>query len=133
MDSKYSSLAVVAFLFSLSICSSRVAYASPALDPCSLLTQAQVSAALGGTVEAPQRVVPTLCQWSTPKQPNSINTKKVIVTISSERAFGFAKAPVVNHTKAVPANGVGDGPRRYVRFWSYLSRRTIRIAVIWKH
>jgi hypothetical protein len=108
MDSKYSALAVVAFLFSLSICSSHVASASPALDPCSLLTQAQVSAALGATVEAPQRVAPTLCQWSTLKQPNSINIKKAIVSISSERAFGFAKAPVASHTKAVPANGVGD-------------------------
>jgi hypothetical protein len=50
MESKYSSVAAVAFLGSLSICSSRGAYAAPGPDPCSLLTQTQVSAALGTTV-----------------------------------------------------------------------------------
>ncbi|MGB8323364.1 MAG: hypothetical protein WCE52_10430, partial [Candidatus Acidiferrum sp.] len=95
MDSKYSSLAATAFLFSLSICTSRGAYAAPAPDPCSLLTQAQVSAALSTPVEAPQQVAPKLCQWSTPKQPNPANARTVILTISSERAFGFAKTPVV--------------------------------------
>jgi hypothetical protein len=108
MDSKYSFLAAVAILFSLSICSSRGAYGAPAPDPCSLLTQAQVSAALGTTVEAPQHVAPKLCQWSTPKQPNPVNARMVILTISSERAFGFAMTPVVSSTKAVPASGVGD-------------------------
>ena len=108
MDSKYCSLAAVAFLFSLNICTSRGAYAAPAPDPCSLLTLAQVSAALGTPVEAPQQVAPELCQWSTPKQPNPANARTVILTISSERAFGFAKTPVVSSTKAVPASGIGD-------------------------
>jgi hypothetical protein len=70
MESKYSSVVAVAFLCGLSICSSRGAYAAPGTDPCSLLTQAQVSAALSTTVEAPQHVAPTLCQWSAPNQPN---------------------------------------------------------------
>ncbi|MGB8322522.1 MAG: hypothetical protein WCE52_06140, partial [Candidatus Acidiferrum sp.] len=55
-----------------------------------------------------QQVAPKLCQWSTPKQPNPANARTVILTISSERAFGFAKTPVVSSTKAVPASGVGD-------------------------
>jgi hypothetical protein len=91
MDSKYSSSVAVVFLCALSICSSRPACAAPGTDPCSLLTQAQVSAVLGMNVEAAQRVAPRLCQWSAPNQPNSINAKKVALTISDERAFGYAR------------------------------------------
>jgi hypothetical protein len=105
MDSKYSFSVAVAFLCTLSICS-RATYAAPASDPCSLLTQAQVSAVLGMSVEAAQRVAPRLCQWSAPNQPNSINAKKVVLTISDERAFGYAKAPVVSSVKTMPASGI---------------------------
>lgn len=108
MASKYSSLAAVAFLLSLGICTSQNAYAAPEPDACSLLTQAKVSAALGAPVDAPQQASAKLCQWSTPKQPNPANAKSVILTISSERAFGFAKSPLAKDTKAVPASGVGD-------------------------
>lgn len=108
MHSKYSFLAAVVLLFSFSICSGRGAHGAPPPDPCSLLTQAQVSAVLGATVEAPQHVAPTLCQWSTPKPPNPANARRVMLTISSERAFGFAKTPVAKSTKAVPASGIGD-------------------------
>ena len=108
MEAKYSSVLAVAFLCSISICSSRGAYAAPGTDPCSLLTQAQVSAALGRTVEAPQHVAPTLCQWSAANQPNSMNAKKVALTISNERAFGYAKTPVVSSVKTMPASGIGD-------------------------
>jgi hypothetical protein len=108
MNSNYSFLASVAILFSLNICGSRGAYAAPGPDPCTLLSQAQVSAALGTPVETPQHDAPTLCRWSTPKQPNPVNSKAVILTISSERAFGFAKTPVVSSTKAVPDSGVCD-------------------------
>jgi len=108
MDSKSSFLAAVVFLFSLGICCARGAYAAPPPDPCSLLTQAQVSAALGAPVEAPHLDAPKLCRWATPKQPNPLNARTVMLTISSERAFGFAKTPVVSSTKAVPASGVGD-------------------------
>ncbi len=108
MDSKYSFLAAVVFLLSFGICSARDAYGAPPPDPCSLLTQAQVSAALGAIVEAPHLDAPKLCRWATPKQPNPVNARTVILTISSERAFGFAKTPVVSSTKAVPASDVGD-------------------------
>jgi hypothetical protein len=95
-------------LFNLSICGARVAYAAPPTDPCSLLTQAQVSAVLGVSVEAAQHIAPTLCQWSAPNQPNSINAKKVALTISNERAFGYAKTPVVKSVKTIPASGICD-------------------------
>jgi hypothetical protein len=108
MYSKFSYLAAFAFLCTLSICCSRAAYAAPPSDACSLLTQAQVSAALGVDVEAAQHVAPKLCQWSAPNQPNSINAKKVALTISNERAFGYAKTPVVSSVKAMPASGICD-------------------------
>jgi len=106
MDSKYSSLVAFTFLCILSFCGSRAAYAVPPTDPCSLLTQAQVSAVLGVSVETAQHVAPTLCQWSAPNQPNSMNAKKVALTISNERAFGYAKTPVVKSVKTIPASGI---------------------------
>jgi len=108
MDWKCSSSAAVTFLCTLSLCSSPSAYAAPASDPCSLLTQEQVGAALGTNVEAAQRVAPKLCEWSAPNQPNSINAKKVALTISDERAFGYAKKPVVSSVKTMPASGICD-------------------------
>jgi hypothetical protein len=108
MDSKFLCVATFAFLCTLSIFSSREAYAAPPSDPCSLLTKAQVSAVLVMDVEAAQHVAPTLCQWSAPNQPNSINAKKVVLTISNERAFGYAKTPVVSSVKTLPASGICD-------------------------
>jgi hypothetical protein len=77
MNLNYPSLVSSAFLCASSLCSSPTAYAVPPSEPCSLLTQAQVSAALGVEVEAAQHIAPTLCQWSAPNQPNSINGKKL--------------------------------------------------------
>lgn len=108
MDLKCPSFLAAAIGLMLSVCSSSSAYAAPASDPCSLLTQSQVSTVLGLNVEAGQRVAPKLCEWSAPNQPNSINGKKVVITISSERAFGYAKTPVVKDEKAIPANGICD-------------------------
>jgi hypothetical protein len=108
MYSKFSYLAAFAFLCTLSICCSRAAYAAPPSDPCSLLTQAQVSAVIGMSVEAAQHIAPTLCQWSAPNQPNSINGKKVVLSISNERAWGYAKTPVVSSVTTMPASGICD-------------------------
>jgi hypothetical protein len=108
MHSKYSTLAAVAFFCALGICNPRLAHAATASDPCSLVTQAQVSAVLGASVEAPQHEEPTLCQWSTSGQPNTANAKKVVIIISRERAFGFAKSPISSSEKAIPASGIGD-------------------------
>jgi len=37
-----------------------------------------------------------------------MNAKKVALTISNERAFGYAKTPVVSSVKTKPASGVCD-------------------------
>lgn len=80
-----------------------VAQAAPPTDPCSLLTQAQVSSVLGVNVDPGKRLAPTMCGWSAPNQP-----KKVAVLISNARAFEFAKTPVIESEKAVPGNGICD-------------------------
>jgi hypothetical protein len=97
----------IAFLCALTLGSLR-AYAAPDSDPCSLLTQQQVGAVLGTNVEAAHRIAPKLCEWSTPSQPNSMNAKKVAITISNERAYGFAKTPIVQDIKAIAASGICD-------------------------
>ncbi len=109
MDSKPTASVIVGTLFALALCSSRPAYAAgPATDPCSLLTQAQVSAVLGTNVDPAQRLAPAMCGWSAPNQPNSTSAKKVAVVISNARAFGYAKTPIVSSEKAEPADGVCD-------------------------
>jgi len=96
-------------VFFLALCCSAPAYAvPPPTDPCSLLTQAQVSAVLGTNVDPAKRLTPTMCGWSAPNQPNSTNAKKVALLISNERAFGFAKTPVVDSESAAPASGICD-------------------------
>jgi hypothetical protein len=108
MNLNYPSLVAFAFLCASSVCCSRAAYAVPPSEPCSLLTQAQVSAALGVEVEAAQHIAPTLCQGSAPNQPNSINGKKVTLTISNERAWEYAKARVGSSLTTMPASGISD-------------------------
>jgi len=84
MSSRHSvALGRIGFLCILGICNS-FAYGGAPSDPCALLTQVQVSAVLGTNVEAAQRIAPTLCQWSAPNQPNSMNGKKVAITVSNE-------------------------------------------------
>jgi hypothetical protein len=108
MDSEHSIGLVFAFLGVLTVCSSRAAYGAPAIDPCSLLTQSQVSTVFGMNVEAGQRLAPKLCQWSAPNQPNSMNGKKVTVDLLSAQAFAFAKTPIVQSVATIPASGIGD-------------------------
>ncbi len=108
MHSKYSSFAAVAFFCFLGICSPNATHAATASDPCSLITQVQVSAVLGISVETPQHTAATMCEWSAPSQPKTANAKKAVLIISRERAFGFAKSPIVSSEKAIPASGIGD-------------------------
>lgn len=109
MSPKQTLGAIIATIVGLTLGSSQPVYAGGvATDPCSLLTQAQVSAVLGVNVDPPKQVAPTMCGWSGANQPNSINSKKVALLISNARAFGFAKMPVVNDEKAEPVSGVCD-------------------------
>jgi hypothetical protein len=78
-------------------------------DACMLLTPAQVSAALGATVEAGKRVVsssPRVCGWAPPGGPH-IDAKKVTLTLMTVKSFETSKTPVESIKKA-PLSGVGD-------------------------
>jgi hypothetical protein len=109
MNSTLTLGAIAGAVFGMVLCSSQPADAGGAgIDPCSLLTQTQVSAVLGVNVEPAKRIAPTMCGWSAPNQTNSMNAKKVALLISNARAFGFAKTPFVDSEKAEPANGVCD-------------------------
>lgn len=56
MESKHSTALAIGLLCVLTVCSSGAAYGAPPSDACSLLTQAQISAVFGVSVEAGQRL-----------------------------------------------------------------------------
>jgi len=78
-------------------------------DACALLTAAQVSAALGTTVEAGKPLVasnPKSCGWAPPGGPK-IDGRKVIVQLSTPKSFDASKTPM-NGIEKTPLTGVGD-------------------------
>jgi hypothetical protein len=80
------------------------AAAQSASDACSLLTQAQVSAAVGAQVGAGVWMTPSFkatCNWSAPG---------IIVTLMTEGtdAFQTGKTPISPSMSIVPASGIGD-------------------------
>ena len=79
-------------------------------NACLLLTTAQVTAALGTTVEAGKPIVagsPKTCGWAPPGGPQ-IDGKKVVVSLQSLSSFESAKKPMEGITK-LPVSGIGDG------------------------
>lgn len=97
-------LAGVTYVFAASTAAPGAASAAP----CSLLTQAQVASALGQTVDAGEPLGPKTCVWKVPNQPNSLEGKKLSLTVNAAQNFGYAKTPIVKTTKTTPLSGVGD-------------------------
>lgn len=97
-------------------CGATLAFAAPPTDACSLLTPAQVSAVLGVSVGAGEKLVPNstaLCGWEVPGQ-NGMDRKRVVLSIYMQlgrmtpiQRFNNAKTPIKGITK-VPASGIGD-------------------------
>jgi hypothetical protein len=80
------------------------ASAQSSSDACSLLTQAQVSAAVGAQVGAGAYVMPTFkttCTWTAPG-------KIVTLMTESTSAFQSGKTPISPIMQIVPAPGIGD-------------------------
>ena len=80
-----------------------------AADACSLLTQQEVSAALGVAVEKGQPVVPNspnLCGWAPPGGPK-IDGKKVTLFLSTAQQHDIGRTPMQGIEKS-PVSGVGD-------------------------
>ncbi len=107
MDLKRSMALVIAGICVFTAFRPGAAWAAPP-DPCTLLTQAQVSAVLGVNVGEGRRVAPTLCEWAVPGEPPSLRQKKVDITLITERGFASAKMPVGQGITKVPVSGVGD-------------------------
>ena len=78
-------------------------------DACALLTQAQVSTALGVQVAPGQRLVPKSplsCGWSQPGGPK-LMAKKLVLQLMTQRQFDLGKTPYQGITKT-PVSGIGD-------------------------
>jgi hypothetical protein len=78
-------------------------HAPSPVDPCSLLTTAQVSSAIGGQAQAGKPIYSTGCSWSA-------TSPKAMVTISFDNLGTYAnmkagRSPVVVKTSV---SGVGD-------------------------
>lgn len=98
------SVAVIAAMgYALAIDAAHGASAESTVDPCSLLTTAQVSSAIGGAAQAGKPINTTGCSWSS-------TSPKAMVTISFDNLTTYehlraASSPVVVKT---PISGVGD-------------------------
>ncbi len=76
-------------------------------DPCSLLTQAEVSAALGVTVGA-GKATGKICRWGVPGGRAGVSPA-LVLTMQDANAFEFAKRPSKSATVVkTPAAGIGD-------------------------
>lgn len=78
-------------------------------DACALLTQAEVSAALGVAVDPGAPIIaanPRICGWAPPGGPK-IDGKKLTVTLLTMKSFEAGKTPVKGIPKE-PLTGVGD-------------------------
>ncbi|HUJ32066.1 MAG TPA: hypothetical protein VLY23_12350 [Candidatus Acidoferrum sp.] len=112
-------MGIAGSIFLLGSATSRPAHGmppAPPTDACSLLTQARVSAALGVSVGAGQRVVPTspsICGWAQPGDTTH-SGKRLVVSIyvplgklTPADRFNSAKKPMQGITKT-PVSGVSD-------------------------
>jgi hypothetical protein len=111
MNSKL--LIILAALIALAVGGTPAAYAAPTSDACSLLTAAQVSAALGVSVEAGKTVDKSICEWSQ-QGAAAFRGKAVLLTIiqpignlTPVDRFNAAKIQVPGVVKT-PVSGLGD-------------------------
>ena len=88
--------------FVLSLCWAQAGYGETA--SCALLTQDQVSTAVGKTVGAGSPIANTGCSWTTPG-PGKIT---VSVSMQSEKMFDAAKSSNPPNTTKTSVSGVGD-------------------------
>jgi hypothetical protein len=108
---------IVAIILILTAVSAASAFAAPADDSCTLLTQAQVSAALGIAMGAGQHISAgsSICGWYEPgSSVSSPNGKKALLDLyapmgglSPVDRFNNAKTPIKGITKT-PVTGIGD-------------------------
>lgn len=109
MHSKAMTVPVIGALFILCAGGSPRAGAAPPDDACSLLTQNQVNAVLGTTVEPGQHMLHNnthLCGWTEPGGP-SPSHKHVVLAMKNANTFAIGKLPVKGII-LTPVSGIGD-------------------------
>ena len=74
-------------------------------DPCTLLTAAQASAALGATVPAGKPLAPTVCEWKEEGKAGAALLRLDITVITPER---FARTKSATIGTVTNVNGIGD-------------------------
>jgi len=86
----------------------RLGFAAPA-DPCSLLTTAQVGAALGVSVSPGKTTGGKICRWAEPGGQPGGGSPALVLTIQDAKAFDFAKSSSKSPSLVkTPVAGVGD-------------------------
>ena len=106
MPSKISLGAVIAAIFIVGAAMAPSANAAPADDACSLLTQAQVSAALGASVGAGSYVTPTFkktCTWTV-----AGGAEYVTLMLEGLDAYQAGKLAPVKTIVVTSISGIGD-------------------------
>ncbi len=100
MKTNYSRLFVIGCICVSAVLGSKTAAAQSATAPCSLLTSAQVTAAVGVSVGAAQPIANTGCSWTAPH---------MIVTVSlwDGSKWDRMKTPVPGMNRT-PVSGLGD-------------------------
>jgi hypothetical protein len=105
----FAALAVAIFIFGTATAPS--ASAAPPDDACSVLTQAQMSSALGVSVGAGTHVTPTFlktCTWDAPSG-SSKGVKYVTLMLETVDAYEAGKTVRVKTIVITSVSGVGDG------------------------
>lgn len=107
MNSKLRFAAALGVLFAFAACNTRAVYAAPPADPCSLLTPAQVSAALE-VPAAGKSFGSKVCMWvQTGVKPGSA-LRKVDLLILVMQGYNLAETTPNSRTSVTPVSGLGD-------------------------
>jgi hypothetical protein len=110
MRSKICLAAVIGSIFISSSATGPSAIAAPPEDACSLLTQAQIGAALSVSVGAGSYLTPTFkktCTWNA-TGGSTTGAKYVTLMLQSPDAYQAGKQAPVKTIVVTPASGVGD-------------------------
>lgn len=110
MRSKNSLAALIVAIFIVAAATAPSASAAPPDDACSFLTQAQVSAALGVSVDAGSHMPPKylrMCSWVQINVPTG--GKNVTLMLKTVNDFNNAKTSMAGPSSPItPVGGIGD-------------------------
>jgi len=115
----YSRFVFLGFLIAFFVFGPQFSVAAPPSDACALVSQAQLNAALGVSVDSGKAIAGgKSCQWRQPPAKPGDEVFIVDVTIVDMHAFEIGKAASAaagpSGPKATPISGLGDDAYYYV-------------------